>query len=397
MDKLRIGLVGAQFAARLHLNSLAKLTSVQAQVVAVAARSLASAQRLAGQYGIPEAYDDYRRLLERRDVDVVDLCLPTDLHEELCIAAAQAGKHVICEKPLTGYFGKQRPEELVGQAVAKELMRREALAGCGRVQKALADHHVKLMYAENWVYAPAVAKLKALVQASGGTMLDIRAEQSHSGSAAAYSRRWKTSGGGALLRLGSHPVGAVLHLKAFEGLAKGGRPIRPRYVTAETGQHSKIASYVKEKKKYLVSDWEDVEDWGALVIGFADGSSATVIASDGVLGGVRNTMAVYLSNAVVQVNMNPNDGMLVYAPEAQVFGDEYLVEKLETKAGWNFPSPDEDWARGYPQELEDFLLALKDGREPLSGFDLAHDVVQVIYAAYQSAEEGRRVELSPRS
>jgi predicted dehydrogenase len=190
-------------------------------------------------------------------------------------------------------------------------------------------------------------------------------------------------------------VGAVLHLKAFEGLTREGRPIRPRFVTAETGQHSKIASYAREKKKYLVSDWEDVEDWGAMLIGFADGSSATVIASDGVLGGVRNTMAAYLSNAVVQVNMNPSDGMLVYAPEAHVFGDEYLVEKLETKAGWNFPSPDEDWARGYPQELEDFLRALREDREPVSGFALAQDVVQVIYAAYQSAEEGRRVELPP--
>ena len=53
------------------------------------------------------------------------------------------------------------------------------------------------MYAENWIYAPPLAKLKSLMKASGGTILEIRAEQGHSGSQAKYSRRWKTSGGGA--------------------------------------------------------------------------------------------------------------------------------------------------------------------------------------------------------
>jgi predicted dehydrogenase len=66
---------------------------------------------------------------------------------------------------------------------------------------------------------------------------------------------------------------------------------------------------------------------------------------------------------------------------------------LETKAGWNFPSPDEDWVRGYPQELEDFIEAVLFGREPISGIDLARDVVEAIYAAYASAEKGMRIEL----
>jgi predicted dehydrogenase len=162
---------------------------------------------------------------------------------------------------------------------------------------------------------------------------------------------------------------------------------------AEVGQHTKIESFVKEKKKYVVSEWEDVEDWGVMVINFEDNSKATVFASDTVLGGVRNTLNVYLSNAVVNVNINPHNVLEVYAPEPHIFGDEYIAEKLETKAGWNFPSPDEDWVRGYPQELEDFVDAILLDREPISGIDLANDVVEAIYAAYASAEKGRRVEL----
>jgi predicted dehydrogenase len=247
------------------------------------------------------------------------------------------------------------------------------------------------MYAENWIYAPPFEKLKRLMKTSGGTILEIRAEQGHSGSQANYSRRWKTSGGGALMRLGSHPVGGAIHLKHYEGMLRYGRPTRPKSVMAEVGHHTKIESFVKEKKKYLVSEWMDVEDWGVIVINFEDGSKATVFASDTVLGGVRNILNIFLSNAVIHVNINPHDVLEVYAPEPHIFGEEYIAEKLETKAGWNFPSPDDDWMKGFPQELEDFIDAIGLDREPISGIDLARDVVEVIYAAYASAEEGKRI------
>jgi len=393
MDKVRIGIIGSQFSARFHINSLAKILGIKAEVVAVASRRLENAAAFARDFGIPDYYDDYRRLLERKDIDLVDLCVPTDLHADFCVETARAGKHLICEKPLTGYFGKDRPEENVACAVKKTEMLREALADCDRVARAVKDNKVKFLYAENWIYAPHFQKLKRLVKAAGGTILDIRAEQSHSGSQAAYSRRWKTSGGGAVMRLAAHPIGAVIHLKHYEGMLKYGRPIRAKSLTAEVGRHGKIASFAKEAKKYLVSDWEDVEDWGMMVITFDDDAHATIISSDGVLGGVRNVMNVYLSNAVVNVNMNPSNTLEVYAPEPHILADEYLVEKLETKAGWNFPSPDDDWVKGYREEMEDFVDAVLYDREPVSGFDLARDVVEVIYSAYVSAEEGRRVAL----
>lgn len=393
MERVRLGMIGSQFAAQLHLNNYSKLRGSKVDLVAVASRNKEHAAAFAKKFNIPHYYDDYRRILERKDIDVVDLCIPTDLHEEFSIEASEAGKHIICEKPLTGYFGKERKEEDVGLTVSKKLMLKEALRGCDRVIQAVRKNRVKFMYAENWIYAPPFTKLKSLIKVSGGTILDIRAEESHSGSHAKYSRKWKTSGGGALMRLGAHPVGGVLHLKHYEGMLKYGKPIRARSVMAEVGQHTKIESFVKEKKKYVVSEWEDVEDWGVMVINFEDNSKATVFASDTVLGGVRNTLTVYLSNAVVNVNINPHNALEVYAPEPHIFGDEYIAEKLETKAGWNFPSPDEDWVRGYPRELEDFVDAIRFDREPVSGIDLARDVVEAIYAAYASAEKGMRIEL----
>ena len=392
MERVRIGMVGTGFAGRLHLKNYSKLRGLKVDLVAICSKD-ADLASVAKAYGISDYYDDHRRILERKDIDVVDLCISTDLHEKFCIETARARKHIICEKPLTGYFGKDRKEEYVGFTVSKELMLQETLQGCDRVAKAVAENNVKFMYAENWIYSPPLAKLKSLIKVSGGTLMDIRSEGSHSGSGAAYSRKWKTSGGGSLMRLGAHPVGTALHLKHYEGVLKYGKPIRPKSVTAEVRQHTKIESFLKEKKKYIVSAWEDVEDWGVIVIHFEDNSTATVFSSDGVLGGVRNTLTVYLSNAVVNVNMNPHNVLEVYAPEPHIFGDEYIAERLETKAGWNFPSPDEDWVRGYPQELEDFVDAVLFDREPISGIDLARDVVEAIYAAYASAEKGTRIEL----
>jgi len=393
MERVRIGILGSGFSAHLHLSNYKKLRGHKMEVVAAAARSEKSASRFAKTFDVPKIYIDYRKLVEDPDVDIVDVCLPTDVHKEAIIAAAEAGKHVICEKPLTGYFGKDLDEERVADKVPRETMLREAMKSCREIRGAIERNRVTFGYAEDWIYAPPFVKLKRMVDVSGGVVMDIRAEESHSGSHAAYSRRWKTSGGGSLARLGSHPIGAALHLKHFEGQIREGKPIRGTSVIAAVGHHTQIPSYRKMSKKWLVSDWEDVEDWSSLIIEFEDSTHAVIMATDGMLGGTRNMMEVYLSNAVVRMNMCSNTAVEVYAPDSGVFGDEYLVEKLQTKAGWNFPSPDEDWERGYPQELEDFIDAILEDREPISGLDLAEEVVNVIYSGYVSAENGGRVSL----
>jgi predicted dehydrogenase len=393
MEIVKVGILGSRFSAHLHLSNFKELRGHKMEVVAVAARSEKSASRFAKAFGIPKIYTDYRKLIESPDVDVVDICLPTDLHKEAAIAAAEAGKHVICEKPLTGYFGKDLDEERVGDKVSREAMLQEAMKGCREIRNAVESKGVKFCYAEDWVYAPPFVKLKRMVEVSGGVVLDIRAEESHSGSHAEYSKRWKTSGGGSLARLGSHPIGAALHVKRFEGQIREGKPIRAASVIGAVGRHTQIPSYRKMSNKWMVSDWEDVEDWSSLIIEFEDSTHAVIMSTDGMLGGTRNTIEVYLSNAVVRANMSPNTAVEVYAPDSGVFGDEYLVEKLETKAGWNFPSPDEDWERGFPQELKDFIEAILEDREPLSGLDLAEEVVNVIYSGYLSAEKGERVTL----
>ncbi len=386
MDTVGIGFIGAGFAADLHAHALAPLRGVKCQLVGVCSRTRERAEAFARKFQIPHAYTDHRALLDRRDIQLVTLPVVTSLHHVLAIDAASAGKHVIVEKPLTGCFTEG--------SVPRRAMLKEAMANADAVLEACRRNGVTLGYAENFVYAPPVAKLRRLMQAGGGALLDLRAEESHSGSHAAYSRRWLTSGGGSLLRMGSHPIGAVIHLKHFEGQQRTGRPIRVKSVVGEVGQLTKVPALQAEPTKWLVTSWEDVEDWSAAILTFDDGTKATVLATDVSLGGVKNLLTAYFSNGVVQANINPNTTLQVYAPDASVWRDEYITEKVETTAGWQFPSPDEDWMRGYPQEMADFVDAIREHREPLAGALLARDTVEAIYAAYVSAEEGRRIELT---
>jgi predicted dehydrogenase len=122
----------------------------------------------------------------------------------------------------------------------------------------------------------------------------------------------------------------------------------------------------RDKKKWIPADPEDVENWGSVLITFDDGTKAVVTVTDAGLGGLQEKVSVYMTNAALHANLAQNTAVQAYAPEGTIFGDEYFTEKLETKAGWSFPSPDENWFRGYPQEMRDFVDALREQREPLA-------------------------------
>ena len=85
-----------------------------------------------------------------------------------------------------------------------------------------------------------------------------------------------------------------------------------------------------------------------------------------------------LSNAHIICDLTHGGPMRAYAPDPAVFADEYIVEKLETKAGWSFPSTDEEWALGYPQEIRAFAEAVIEDHPPRSDAPLGRDVVNAL-------------------
>ncbi len=104
--RVGIGVIGAGFLARTRMRCYAQVGGYHADVVAVAASSDASARSFADAHGIAQAFGDYHDLLALPEIDVVDVCVPNRLHREITEAAARAGKHVICTKPLTAYVGQ---------------------------------------------------------------------------------------------------------------------------------------------------------------------------------------------------------------------------------------------------------------------------------------------------
>jgi predicted dehydrogenase len=388
IPRVRVGLIGAGFVARLHAEAYRQVHGVDVELRWVTAARPERAAAFAAEFGSQRTAVDVQTILDDPEVDVMDLCAPSHLHAGLAIEAARAGKHVVVEKPLTGFFGSAR--------TPRGEMLRAALESVDAVIGACRTAGVRLCYAENWVYAPPVQKARRLLAASGGPILRMIGEESHSGTHAPINKRWETGGGGSLLGKGCHPLGGALFLKSDEGKRLHGTPIRPVSVMAEVAQLADTAVFKASAPRFLNTvDGSNVEDWGSMLITFDDGTVAQISASDTVLGGIRNQLVVYGAKAVVFCNINPNDALQAYAPDPAVFGEEYITEKIETKAGWSFPQPDEDWMAGYPREMQDFMESVALGREPLSGGELARDVTAVIYGAYLSAAEGCRVDLRP--
>ena len=336
MSTLGIGMVGARLGARLHIDNYRKLGGA-AEVRGVCAGSSESAEALARSAGIGFATADYDALLARSDIDAVDVCVPPSLHHTFAVRAAEAGKHVIVEKPLTGYFGMEGDGEPIGRTVPRSRMREGALRNAEAIRRAVDANGVCFCYAENWVYSPPIAKLRRLLAASRGSILALRAQESHSGSSSRSAVTWRSSGGGALLRMGVHSVGACLHLKRYEGELRRGRPIEPVAVLADTADliHTEAAerARVAGAHRWIGADPIDVENWADVVIHFDDGTRASVSVNDVTLGGLDTRVTVAMTDGVVRVNMTSNDAVETYAPDAGAFGEEYFSERLETRAG----------------------------------------------------------------
>ena len=388
MKTLGIGLVGSGFVAELHMHAYSRVYGIDAQVRAVVSRG-DHVVDFARKFAIPQTYRDYRDLLNDPTIDVIDLCTPPASHAEMIIACMQAGKHVICEKPFTGYFGRPGDAAPIGH-VPKALMYERVMEEMEQTVAAIRASGKLFLYAEDWVYAPAVAKTAEILRATGDKILFMKAEESHSGSHAEHAARWDMTGGGALIRQGCHPLSAALYLKQVEATARG-EHITVKDVTCDVGYLTAAAP--PDQRRYLNAHPVDVEDWGLLSLTFSDGTKASIFAGDMILGGVRNLVETYTTGGVLFANIAPNNHMVSYLTDEAKLGGVYITEKVDRKTGWQHICLQEEWTRGYQQEIQDFMECVATGRAPLAGVDLAYEAIRVHYAAYWAAEEGRRITL----
>ena len=133
---MRIGIVGSKFAAGFHADSYSR--NEHAELFAVAA--IDNLPEFSKQWKIPHVYEDYKEMFKRDDIDLVSVCVPNFLHHDVVLAAAKAGKHIVCEKPLA-----------TSSADAEEMI------------KVCRENRVKLFYAEDWVFTPPLRRVEQII------------------------------------------------------------------------------------------------------------------------------------------------------------------------------------------------------------------------------------------
>src|SRR3954469_23744740 len=362
MAKIRIGLAGCGFVSELHMHAYRRVYGVDVEVRAVAARG-EHVVEFARRHQIPATYRSFRDLIADAEIDVVDICTPPNLHASMIVDAMQTGKHVICEKPFSGYFGRDGDAQPNGKHVRKALMYERVMEEMAATRAAIEKTGKLFMYAEDWIYAPAVTKTVEMLKATKDKILFMKGEESHSGSHAAHAAQWAMTGGGSLIRMGCHPPSGVLFLKQVEARARG-ESIHPASVTCDVGN---VAACLKpDERAFIKANPVDVEDWGTLTVTFSDGTKATVFSGDMIMGGVRNLIETYTSGGALFANITPNTHMMTYQTSEEKLADVYITEKVDRKTGWQYVCLEEEWTRGYLQEIQDFMECVATGRQPLS-------------------------------
>lgn len=388
---LRVAIVGTGFLAQTRARCWRRVHGGGVEIV-VAAREPAKAATFAREHGLPRgvAIDE---VMADPAVAAVDLCVPNYAHRELCERAAAAHKHVLCTKPLAAFHGQglradATPEQFA--ATSRRAMLQAAVADGQAMVAACARGGVQLCYGENWVFAPSIQKAAALGAASRGVILELCGHESHSGSHSPYAKQWQHAGGGALLRLGAHPIGAMVWLKRREGLRLRSRPTLVAAVTAEVADLTRALGGAATE---IATGWLGVENWGSCVLHFDDGSRGVAWGSDNSLGGMHSHLSILASDHRFECSLSPNDAVRAYAVREEAFGREYLQEKLAGQAGWSTPMVDEDWTSGHQQLVQAVADSLRGGAPFPADGELGLEVVRIVYSAYVSAAEGRRVSI----
>ena len=347
MKDVRVGVVGAKFAADIHCDAYSR--NERAKVVAVA--DIADASQLMKKWFIPEHYKDYKEMFARDDIDLISVCVPNFLHHDVAIAAADAGKHVVVEKPLA--------------TTAQDA--REIVDACSK-------NGVKLMYAEDWCFSPALRRAEEIINEGAiGKVLFIKAKEVHNGTHSPYAKNKEMCGGGSFMHLGIHPIGWLLYL-----LGKGHNPV----VEVSGKMTGGLGANFVHKDN-------GGEDFGMGMMRFRDGEFAFVEGNYITVGGMDDKIEIYGTDGVLKVDLTFSSPIHCYSKQ----GIAYSIEKTDHNLGWTRPAVDEFFNLGYVPELKHFVDCVLGTREPFYGVDgrAAVACVELVKAFYESNETGKTI------
>ncbi len=342
MKKLKVALLGTGFIAKIHLESYARFVS-NVEIVAIYGRNTEHAKQIAREHNIPAWYDDMEKLLDEQEIDMVDICLPNYLHHGACMAAAKRDKHIIVEKPLA--LTLEEADEMIAECKKRNL---------------------KLMYAEELCFAPKYERVRQLVESGAvGQVYMLKQSEKHSGPHSPWFYKKETAGGGVMMDMGCHAMAWF------------------RWMT----KNAKIKSVYSDMKTVLHDT--DCDDNTVTIIEFENGVTAVAEDSWARHGGMDDRIEVYGTKGVSYADLFQGNSALTYSTE----GYDYAAEKAGITQGWTFTMYDEAFNQGYPQELTHFADCVLNDKQPLVTAEDGRAVLEMIYAAYESARTGQKVAL----
>lgn len=328
---LGTGLIGMFYAASINGQR------GRDRVDVVYSRREERARAFAEEWSIPEHTTDLEAAVRHPDTDVVIIGLPNHRHEECVRLVAEAGKAVLCTKPL----GRNAQE-------------------ARRMLDLVEDAGIFHGYLEDLVYTPKTLKaIRSVGEGALGDILWVRSRETHPGPHSAWFWDAELAGGGALIDMGCHTVEIV---RNFVG--KNNRPVEVMCWT-DTLVHP-----------------IEAEDHAVALIRFESGAVGQIEASWAFRGGMDLRDEVSGTEGTIWLNHWLRTGFEMYTSGQS---GAYVAEKAETPSGWVFPVGDEAKALGYTDMFLDMFDAIDAAEAPMETFFDGYVVNAVIDACYRSA------------
>lgn len=365
---LGVAVIGYAFMGRAHSNawrSVANHFDVPAfEQKVLVGRDAGAVAAASAKYGWSESATDWREVIARDDIHIIDICAPGWLHADIATAALAAGKHVLVEKPL-----------------ANSVAESEAMVAAAQAARTVG---VRSMVGFNYRRVPALALARKLIADGGlGTIRQVRASYLQDWLAdgeapMTWRLRRETAGSGALGDIASHAVDQIQHLLGDT-------------VTAVSGR---LHTFTTERPGPEGPEPVTVDDAAWATLSLAGGAVASVEVSRVALG-QKNALRVevYGTTGSITFNLeNPNELYYLNAAdplEVQGFRRILVTEPEHPyMSGWWPQGHVIGWEHSFTHQIRDFLLNIAGGTDPSPSFEEGLGVQQVLAAIEASSAAG---------
>jgi predicted dehydrogenase len=387
-QQLRVGMVGYAFMGAAHSQAWRTVNHafdlpLSARMTAVCGRSTEAVAQAAQKLGWAEHVTDWRTLIDRDDIDLIDICTPGDTHAEIALAALAAGKHVLCEKPLANTVAEAR----------------EMASAAAKAQ----SQGVRAMCGFNYRRVPAVALMRQMVAAGRiGTIRHVRA---------VYLQDWivdpqfplvwrlrkDVAGSGALGDIGAHIVDLTQYVTGQSIAAVSALTetfIRSRPLPSASAGLSGAAS-VSEFGEVTVDD-------AALFLARLDGGAVATYEATRFATGRKNALRVELNGSLGSLafdfeRMNELEFYDAGLPGAEQGFAKILVTEPDHPymSAWWPAGHLIGYEHSFTHEMRDLIEAIGTGQNPAPSFADALQVQLVLDAVSRSAESAQWTEVEP--